>query len=272
MKLEFVKLNPSENMTILVKNFDDKPQFIDVANKLLAYGNVFAEQVGFITQPSSKVALSRLDMMGGEFCGNATMCLAALVARDKNFEKNKETVVPLEVSGAEGIVDCYVTPVEDYFIGKVKISAPRKIEEIEVRIGADTLPAKSVHLHGITHLCIEDDGTLDKELICSTLVKDYLKYTDQDAFGVLFYNPKESFMYPVVYVVTTNSIIHERCCGSGSAAVVSALSCKNKETMTQKLIQPGGYLDVNVVYENNEIKEVWIEGKVTIVAEGVAYI
>ncbi len=75
MKLEFVKLSPSENTIILVKNFYDKSKFIDVSNKLLSYGNVFAKQVGFITKPSSDQAVSRLDTIGGEFCGNATMCL-----------------------------------------------------------------------------------------------------------------------------------------------------------------------------------------------------
>ncbi len=175
MKLEFVKLNPSENMTILVKNFDDKSKFIDVSNKLLSYGNVFAEQVGFITKPSSNEAVSRLDMMGGEFCGNATMCLASLYARNNNFEHGKEARVPLEVSGAEGIVDCFITPQDDHYIGRVKISAPHKIEEVEADIGTETIPAKLIHLNGITHMCLEDDGNLNKEQGSTQISKNYSK-------------------------------------------------------------------------------------------------
>ena len=57
MKLEFVKLSPSENTIILVKNFYDKSKFIDVSNKLLSYGNVFTKQVDFITKPSSDQAV-----------------------------------------------------------------------------------------------------------------------------------------------------------------------------------------------------------------------
>ncbi len=272
MKLEFVKLNPSENMTILVKNFDDKSKFIEVSNKLLSYGNVFAEQVGFITNPTSDKAVSRLDMMGGEFCGNATMCLASLYARDNHFEPEKESDIPLEVSGAEGIVDCYITPQDDYFIGRVKISAPHKIEEIKADIGTETIPAKLIHLNGITHMCLEDDGTLDKELISSLFIRNYSTYTNQDALGILFYNSQEGFMYPVVYVESIDQAIHERCCGSGSAAIATALSHQGKLSQTLKINQPGGYLDVSVEYDNGKLKEIWIKGKVSIVAEGFAYI
>ena len=81
------------------------------------------------------------------------MCLASLYARNNNFEHGKEACVPLEVSGAEGIVNCYISPQDNHYIRRVKISAHHKIKEVGADIGTKTIPAKLIHLNGITHMC-----------------------------------------------------------------------------------------------------------------------
>ena len=87
MKLNFVKVNPVENMTIFVMDQVDSSHHMAVANRLMDYSNIHGEQVGFIENPRSLKAKSlntlRLQMMGGEFCGNATRSLAALMVHLK---------------------------------------------------------------------------------------------------------------------------------------------------------------------------------------------
>ena len=69
MKVEFVKLSPTQNMTILVKTPVERENHLEVATKLMDYASVGAEQVGFIENGQGTI---RLQMMAGEFCGNAT--------------------------------------------------------------------------------------------------------------------------------------------------------------------------------------------------------
>ena len=80
MQLEFVKVNPVENMTVFILDEVEKSKHIEIAKKLMDYSNLYAEQVGFVEKMKSEddnIAV-RLQMMGGEFCGNATRSLAAL--------------------------------------------------------------------------------------------------------------------------------------------------------------------------------------------------
>ena len=52
--------------------------------KLWKETNLYAEQVGFIGD-------NHLQMMGGEFCGNASRSFASLLAfRDKDFSEQKK--------------------------------------------------------------------------------------------------------------------------------------------------------------------------------------
>ncbi len=76
MQVQFVKLSPAQNVTILVKDpvpREDQPK---IAAGLLSYDSVGGEQVGFL-EDSDHCARMRLQMMGGEFCGNASMSLVA---------------------------------------------------------------------------------------------------------------------------------------------------------------------------------------------------
>ena len=84
MKLDFIKINPAGNITILIDNFNiyDK-DIAKISEELMREDNLHAEQVGFIKD-------NHLQMMGGEFCGNASRAFASLLAfRDNTFSKQK---------------------------------------------------------------------------------------------------------------------------------------------------------------------------------------
>ena len=63
MKLEFAKLSPTRNMTLIVTSPVAREEQPAVAEKLMAYGSVFAEQVGFLEEPCLPGVRARLLML-----------------------------------------------------------------------------------------------------------------------------------------------------------------------------------------------------------------
>ncbi|MDR3338169.1 MAG: hypothetical protein LBT16_13305 [Treponema sp.] len=51
MEMQFVKLNPTENMTIPVESPLERSNYPDITARLMACGSVYAEQTGFIEPP-----------------------------------------------------------------------------------------------------------------------------------------------------------------------------------------------------------------------------
>lgn len=48
MKINFIKVNPVENMTLFVLDQIPRKDHIRISNKIMDYSNLHAEQVGFI--------------------------------------------------------------------------------------------------------------------------------------------------------------------------------------------------------------------------------
>ena len=85
-------------MTLLITSPVDRKDHAECASQLMKYESVHAEQTGFVEKPRNEKAVARLQMAGGEFCGNAAMALAALIARDKKLMRNGTHPLLLEVS------------------------------------------------------------------------------------------------------------------------------------------------------------------------------
>ena len=70
MEIHFVIADPAGNITAIVKDGVADDDYRSVAAAIMQDPQWKVEQVGFITEP--KVGgEARLQMMGGEFCGNA---------------------------------------------------------------------------------------------------------------------------------------------------------------------------------------------------------
>ena len=93
MKLQFVKLDPTGNTTILVSTPVPRADQPRVAELLMADENLCAEQVGFIEAPTLPGACARLQMAGGEFCGNDSMSLGALLALRSGSAEEETTMI-----------------------------------------------------------------------------------------------------------------------------------------------------------------------------------
>ena len=117
MELQFIKASPTENMTLLIETPVPREEHLAVAEKLIAYGSVYAEQAGYIEEPENPAAVKRLQMMAGEFCGNASLSLAAVLAEEKGLSVGEETEIILEVSGADSLVNCHMKKEEKGFTG-----------------------------------------------------------------------------------------------------------------------------------------------------------
>ena len=85
MEVKFIKASPTENMTLLIETPVAREKQLAVAERLIAYCSVYAEQAGYIEEAENPAAEKRLQMMAGEFCGNASLSLAAWLAKKKNL-------------------------------------------------------------------------------------------------------------------------------------------------------------------------------------------
>ena len=127
MELQFVKVSPNENMTLLIESPVPRSQHLAVAKALIAYGSVYAEQAGYIEEPENKEACVRLQMMAGEFCGNATLSLGACLFSKEHPKTGEEKNFLLEVSGADSLIDCHMKKEADGYLGQLSMPLPTKI-------------------------------------------------------------------------------------------------------------------------------------------------
>lgn len=275
MKIHFVKVNPVENMTIFVLDQIPRRDHIEVSNKLMDYSNVHAEQVGFI-EPSNDKSSIRLQMMGGEFCGNATRSLAAFMVHSNYSQikkSNDKYIVPLEVSGMNKIINCEVQKLQEInrYLSKIEMPLPLSIKEIDIPYENGTIKTTRVNLPGISHFIVDKDKINDKNKLYE-IIKENMNNENYDAFGVMYYDFKENFMEPLVYVKATDSLFWERSCASGTCALGCALSFLNNKNIDKDIPQPGGNLKVSVEYKEGSIIKLYLNGEVEIVAEGIAYV
>jgi len=277
MKLNFIKVNPTENMTVFVLDNLPRTKYMYIANKIMNYNNINAEQVGFIERPMLKEsnASVRLQMMGGEFCGNASRALAA-VAVNRGYQNITEAKgmfsVPLEVSGLEEVIYCDVEiKGENAYEVAVKMPLQRSLREIEVKYKDVVYKGRIVELYGISHaVFFTDDKSLKEEFF--EKVKSEIEDLNYDAFGVMFFDEKQKFMTPLVYVKDTQSLIWERSCGTGTVALGVVLSYVNKSNVDMSINQPGGKVQIITEWNKDKVTTIILKGMVYIVAEGEVWL
>ena len=210
------------------------------------------EQVGFIS-PAYEGAPLRMDMMGGEFCANATRAYGLYSAGF--YDTDGLVDIEVYVSGHQGTTDV-IADVKNQK-AYVALDAPIGRENLTIAGKDCTL----IKLHGISHLVVEaeeDRDFVDKAL--EVLKKDY----KDEAYGVLFFNKEMLEMIPYVYVEGSETLFREGSCGSGTVAVVNYLESdidKLDEDYKIAIKNPAGELEV-FVYEFEDDKKFCVGGKV----------
>lgn len=210
------------------------------------------QQVGFIS-PAYEGAPLRMDMMGGEFCANATRAYGLYSAGF--YDTDGLVDIEVYVSGHEGTTDV-IADVKNQK-AYVALDAPLDKKTVEIDGKDYTL----IKLHGISHLIVEEKE--DKEFVdkaLEILKKDY----KDEAYGVLFFDKEKLEMIPYVYVEGSETLFREGSCGSGTVAVVDYLEDdveKLDEDYKISIKNPAGELEV-FVYEFEDGKKLCVGGKV----------
>jgi len=265
MEVRFVKLSPTQNVTVLVEDAVPREQQAALAAKLLEYDNVGGEQVGFLEPATLPGARLRLQMMGGEFCGNATMSAAAYLAWQEGLAEGAQRDYPLEVSGADKLMVCRIKRAGDAFLGTVHMPFPERFDSVVLDTDAGSRRFPVVVMPGISHVIVSSDAGLSREEI-DRRIRAWNEIVRADALGVLLHDVTDHSIAPIVYVPATDSAVWERGCGSGTAALGCWLAHSSASSVVLPVRQPGGIITVTA-----DASSVAITGTVRITARGLGY-
>ena len=261
MKLNFVKLSPTRNITILVTDPVPRSLHADISARLMDGECVGGEQVGFVEAAGLPGARARLQMMGGEFCGNASMSLAAWLAYQDGLADGAQAQLPLEVSGAAGLVRCGILRCGNDYEGTVSMPLPERICEEDFGDG-QRWPV--VHFPGISHAIVAESALTPGQ--AKACIGRWCERLGAEAMGILLLSDAADAFIPLVYVRSTMSAVWEHGCGSGSAAIGAYLAARQGGNVDCVLSQPGGSIRVQV-----QPGKIAITGRVRIIAAGTVW-
>ncbi|MDO4553104.1 MAG: hypothetical protein Q4C22_06160 [Bacillota bacterium] len=271
--VRYVKADPSGNVTLIVADPVPREAQGALARAIMAR-DPQVEQVGFRETAAAPGAAGRLQMMGGEFCGNGSRSFAAMLAlgagdggRPSGFrEKKKELVI--EVSGHPGVLTAEVENLGEPDACTVEVGMPLPLE-LRHGGGSSLGPYSIAVFEGIVHVLLwgrtpsEEDFPLVRELLEQ---KEKLR---ADCWGVMFYDRGRDFMTPLVYVRGPDTKVWEGSCGSGSAAAACALAeLEGAEQKSFQIAQPGGVLSVRTEWSRHR-KALYLGGTVKLTETGV---
>lgn len=210
---------PGGNTTAIVAGPVPRQQQATLARTIMR-SQPTIEQVGFLGRPVAPDADVRLQMMGGEFCGNAARCAGYVWG-----SRTEKTRVRLEVSGFSGLVEVETGP--DQAALRLPGSFFVAITHAEHTI---------VDLAGIRHVIVEGKGDASA---AGALVRRYCE--THLAVGIMYLQRlgRELHLTPFVWVRGTDTLVPETACGSGTIAVACAEYDSTRTTAT-RITQPTG--------------------------------
>ncbi len=188
------------------------------------------EQVGFYDLGS---APPHLQMMGGEFCGNAARSFALLLAKQRGMEEGYQEIT---VSGSDRPLKVHIAG-ED---ASVFLCTRHSFSQLRMP-GQQALPV--VELPGISHVIAEDRPATQEAL--APILGAARAQLSAPAVGVLFYDSSRRFLRPAVSVWGQGSTVFESSCGSGSLALALYLKREVRSGgCSMSIAQPGGRIRV----------------------------
>lgn len=257
MKLELVMADPAGNRTALVRTPVEPGERAETAKKIMALPRLRAEQVGFCCPPKTGKSLGHLEMMGGEFCGNAARSFALLLAAERG---SGPRTVPIEVSGCGEVLLARADPSEN--TAACPMPLPTALEELPVPGLAPEGPLPAVIFQGILHVIAQ--GIPPTQENFAAIREAVSRRWDWEAMGVMFLGA-EGFLSPAVEVRATGSLVFESSCASGSTALAVWLSRGLSEgERTYPIPQPGGTLSIRVEKRGGKLTGLTAGGPVTL--------
>ena len=249
--MRYCIFDPSGNITALVESHVPAEERKIAADEIMA-AHPEVEQVGFVRFPEDGLIDAELQMAGGEFCGNASLCTAALFDL-RNTRKSTDDFrhLRLKVSGADQPVDGWIKKVDrERYTGTIQMPPSLGITEIEFLFdnAAGILPV--VRMQGISHIIIQPDSPFwhlcEDRKAAEKAVAEWCGVLRTDGLGLMFLKGSgpDYDLIPLVYIPGSGTIFWENSCGSGSSAVGIYLSAIYNRELSAALHQPGGILAV----------------------------
>lgn len=253
---------PSGNTTAVV--FD---QLLDVDRKMLNESVMSSwksqspsqpeiEQCCFVTLPRDPKAVARVEMFGGEFCGNATRSVVWMITKGVNYAGL------IEVSGVERPLEFRVND------GEVKVEMPLPKGKTLVRsVSEGTL----VQLDGISQLVVtrRQDKQTPRELLEDLLKSNKYDLSSQPAVGVSYYDQTSGKAEFCVWVKDVDTIFDETACGSGTSAIGVAVANETGQSVNMNVIQPSGEtIRTEASYAEGKVNKSFIAGEVAVLYDG----
>ena len=258
--LKIIVADPAKNITVFVLGYSGCPERRGIlARKILADKNLEAEQAGFVFPPDRINSLWRLEMAGGEFCGNAARSLGLYIAKFQGLKGEGD--LEISVSGAAEPVRVKVDTVNNLAAAEM----PLPIAFDNIIYEGRSFPM--LVFEGITHI-IAPGCEASREIFSAFRILAEANFSilgkeAPAALGVMFYDPTSFFMRPVVYVRSVDSLFFENSCGSGSAALCAWL-CRDQGDGIYKyqIHQPGGSIETEVTRQAGKVTGLTIGGEV----------
>lgn len=248
-RLNIAILNPAGNVTAVVLSAVAPERRAALSERLLSLPELHIEQAAFLVPPRHGGEI-RLEMMGGEFCGNALRCAGFYRALCR-AEQGKCCVMA-EISGADGVLPVMVDVAQS--AASTTMPLPVSVE----RLDWPGAPVHRVAFDGITHYVV-DRAEPDDALVQRALRDD----AGSPAVGVIFLDRATGAIRPIVYVRETGSCVAETSCASGSTAAAIVLSADLLDGITEIGVgQPGGDLEVGVRKEAGQVTGLSIGGPI----------
>jgi diaminopimelate epimerase len=228
------------------------------------------EQSGFVIPGSTETGrLWRLEMAGGEFCGNAARSFGLFVARKQNM--HSPATVHVTLSGAEKPL----AVLADLQNNTAEVELPVPCATRILTYQGEPLPV--IVFDGITHVIMEETGkNRDEAALTKTFfaLKTLVETGTEPpaALGVLFYDSARAFLRPAVLVYGTyagvcrgiETFVFENSCGSGSAALACHHARHSPDgEYRQTYQQPGGAIATRLVKKNGKTVSLFIGGPVS---------
>ncbi len=262
--IQYSIMDPTGNITALVESAVPEslqPGLACVIMKL----HPEVEQVGFVSLSprENKSTAAALRMAGGEFCGNATMCAAALclirgAEGDSGMSLAKdcadgEVTLDLTVSGAGMPVTVRLRkdPGRPHtYTAAVRMPAALEIVRLPLSHAGITGTLPLVRMEGISHIIIEENSVfyplIKNRASAEEAVRRWCGSVCAQGLGLIFLE-KSGQAYrltPLVYVPGSDTMFWENSCASGSAAAGMYLSDSCGSRILLDFEEPGGILSV----------------------------
>ena len=257
MIVRVVRGDPAGNITAFVLDPVPPELRTEVAKGLLRLPELGAEQVAFICPPRGD-ADGRIEMSGGEFCGNAIRAFGLLVARQRGIAHAVR--LHLEISGSDRSVPGGGDPPGGQ--AGARMPLPHFVRPLSVGQLKGTL----VDLGGIAHFvvsCPPDGAVMDLVEPAILAPREAGGCAGVEAYGVIFLHGGR--MTPLVKVPATESLYWEGSCGSGALAAGAAESRGISDgVFSREYVQPAGTIRVELTREKGQTVSACIHGAVTL--------